>query len=75
MGRILVAAVIPRWAGESACALSGPQSIIPTSQIPLVAFTAQCYFGRRGYILLGRPKWFLWLVTVWAGITALCGIA
>ncbi|KAI5449177.1 hypothetical protein NCC49_005263 [Naganishia albida] len=42
---------------------------------PLSFQDGLCYFGRRAYILMGRRKWFLWLVTIWGSITALCGVA
>lgn len=78
MGRVLVASFVSGWPSKFVCCPGGRISELIVRiplQIPLVAFTAQCYFGRRAYILLGRPKWFLWVVIVWGSITALCGIA
>ncbi|WWC66110.1 uncharacterized protein I206_100010 [Kwoniella pini CBS 10737] len=43
--------------------------------IPLMAFTAQLYFGRRAWKLTGRRPWMLWLVSILATITLIAGIA
>ncbi|ORY35809.1 hypothetical protein BCR39DRAFT_585406 [Naematelia encephala] len=43
--------------------------------IPIMAFTAQLYFGRRAWLLLGRKRWFGWLAIIVPTITALCGLA
>ncbi|KAJ9115323.1 hypothetical protein QFC24_007032 [Naganishia onofrii] len=50
-------------------------SAIQDGLIPIMAFTSQCYFGRRAYILLGRRRWFLWVIVTWSSVTGLCGVA
>jgi hypothetical protein len=70
LGRILVAAVCPGWFGESTRAA---RSL--TRQIPLMAFTAQLFFGRRAWRLLGRPRWLAIGVVVLPAVTFAFGVA
>ncbi|WWC86525.1 uncharacterized protein L201_001402 [Kwoniella dendrophila CBS 6074] len=43
--------------------------------VPLMAFTAQLYFGRRAWMLTGRKPWMIWMVSILATITLAAGIA
>ncbi|WWD09690.1 hypothetical protein V865_007818 [Kwoniella europaea PYCC6329] len=43
--------------------------------IPLMAFTAQLYFGRRAWLLTGKKPWMIWATSILATITFACGIA
>lgn len=44
-------------------------------RIPLMAMTAQFYFGRRAWQLWGRNRWVKWFFIVVPTITMLCGVA
>jgi hypothetical protein len=65
-----VAAVCSGWIGESTRAAWSL-----TRQIPLMAFTAQLFFGRRAYRLLGRPRWLAIGVIVLPTVTLAFGVA
>ncbi|OCF74088.1 hypothetical protein I204_05938 [Kwoniella mangroviensis CBS 8886] len=43
--------------------------------IPLMAFTAQLYFGRRVWLLTGKKPWMIWATSILATIAFACGIA
>ncbi|WVW82615.1 hypothetical protein I302_104626 [Kwoniella bestiolae CBS 10118] len=43
--------------------------------IPLMAFTAQLYFGRRAWLLTGKKPWMIWATSILATITFICGVA
>jgi hypothetical protein len=43
-------------------------------QIPLMAFTAQAFFGKRAWLLLGRRVWIGWVAVLLPTITLACGI-
>ncbi|WVQ97295.1 hypothetical protein IAU59_004406 [Kwoniella sp. CBS 9459] len=43
--------------------------------IPLMAYTAQLYFGRRAWLLTGKRPWMIWTTWTLATITFACGIA
>ncbi|OCF32826.1 hypothetical protein I316_05462 [Kwoniella heveanensis BCC8398] len=43
--------------------------------IPLMAYTAQLYFGRRAWLLTGKRPWMLWTTWTLATVTFACGVA
>ncbi|WWD17608.1 hypothetical protein CI109_102049 [Kwoniella shandongensis] len=43
--------------------------------VPLMAYTAQLYFGRRAWKLTGRRPWLMWSVWILSTIAFLAGLA
>jgi len=46
-----------------------------TCRIPLMAMTAQFYFGKRAWLLWGKKTWIKWFFIIVPTITMLCGVA
>jgi hypothetical protein len=73
MGRILGSVIGP---GRSvSLGLLEALWTMTDGRIPLVAFTAQVFFGNRAWQLWGRRPWIKWFFTIVPTITMLCGVA
>jgi hypothetical protein len=44
-------------------------------RIPLMAMTAQFYFGKRAWLLWGKKTWIKWFFIIVPTITMMCGVA
>ena len=44
-------------------------------RIPLMAMTAQFYFGHRAWLLWNKNRWIKWFFIVVPTITMMCGLA
>jgi len=45
------------------------------NRIPLMAMTAQFYFGHRAWLLWNKNRWIKWFFIVVPTITMICGLA
>jgi hypothetical protein len=43
-------------------------------RIPLIAMTAQFYFGHRAWLLWNKNRWIKWFFIVVPTITMMCGL-
>lgn len=67
-----------RYLSRMACKCSSIDSwklLGLTYRIPLMAMTAQFYFGKRAWLLWGKKTWIKWFFTIVPTITMMCGVA
>jgi hypothetical protein len=50
-------------------------SLVADQRIPLMAMTAQFYFGHRAWLLWNKNRWIKWFFIVVPTITMMCGVA
>lgn len=49
--------------------------MVADDRIPLMAMTAQFYFGHRAWLLWNKNRWIKWFFIVVPTITMICGLA
>lgn len=74
MGRILGSVICPGWL-VSVKHSDEFRGMELTCRIPLMAMTAQFYFGKRAWLLWGKKTWIKWFFIIVPTVTMMCGVA